>query len=392
MRMEILVQKRDELNAGKAIEFIENCEKAKLAIVHSSVKDEIVSLDFFDTLVRRLKSPFVGMKVSGTVTNQGYSEDSVAVAVLCGDFSMSVFHKKIDYEKPASTAELVIPKLKGSKLCLVYSANPLKRVVFVDSVLRKIQNANQDLQIFGGLSAYPPVIVTNDGIFEDSIVFVAMNGLSFDFQVGSGFRFTESDKKVVVTKSDDCNIYEINGRNASEEYSKIQHIRPYFQNMLAGLLVRSDVSELLKKLSKSSSIMYDSVVKTCIKGLGYKITEDVIAPFAVLQMEKDYLRTTGYISSGTILKEVNAPLEEQLEVYDRIHEKFPDAESMLVHPCVIRKFWSNFDYDGLEKRVNGFKFPVLVSYTHGEFGTYLPYEGLEHSVAHGGLVKALIFR
>jgi hypothetical protein len=98
MDMRLLVQKRGELNASKAVEFIDGCREGKVALVHASLKDEVSLLDFFQYLVDNLKTPFAGVRVSGSATPEGYVEDAVAIAVLCGDFEAKIFHEKIDYK------------------------------------------------------------------------------------------------------------------------------------------------------------------------------------------------------------------------------------------------------------------------------------------------------
>ena len=155
MDMYLLVQKRDELDSAKAVRFIDGCPKAKVALVHASLKDEIALLDFFQYLVDNLKTQFAGMRVSGSATPQGYVEDAIAIAVLCGDFEAQTFHEKIEFQNPEKTAEKLTPKLEGCDLCLVQSANHYKQNVMIDGILRRIQNNHPRLQIIGGASSPP---------------------------------------------------------------------------------------------------------------------------------------------------------------------------------------------------------------------------------------------
>ncbi len=393
--MQILVQKKNELNAEKAIEFIRNCKKSKLAIVHSSVRNGVDFLNFFDVLVRKLKIPFVGMRVSGTLTQEGHSEDSVAIAVLCGDFDMRVLHERMNYEKPEDTAELMIPELKDHNLCLIYSANPIKRDILVDAILRGIQASNPDLQIFGGVSASPPILVTNEGVHEDTMVFIPLKGVDFDFEIDSGFRFDESkDTKFVITKSDEHHIYEIDGKNAVEEYSKIQCMRPYFINMLANLFPRPDVARVMKLMSRLNKVVYEGVLGMCIHVLGAELdgkTAEFL--FAMELNEKgDYMVVQSYKPKGTVLRRLSTSPKEQLSVYERLYEKFPKAEAMIISSCYCRLFWFDFDFRALEKKLKRFKCPFMVSYVYGGFGTRLPYKDSEKNVLHGGTVKALVFK
>lgn len=394
--MEILVQEKGGVDAEKAIGFIKNCKKAKLAIIHSSLKDEIVSLDFFDTLVRELKTPFVGMRVGGTVTNQGYSEDSVTVAVLCGDFDVDVFHGKINYEKPEKTTEDIIKKSDKTDLCLVYSASPIKKNVFLDAILRRIQKTYPTLQMFGGVSFPPPIVITNEGIYNDHIVCAFIKGIKCFFDLYTGFKVDSTkDEEFIVTKSDKVYIYEINGKPASDEYSKIQHMRPYFFNTLSNLLIRPDPPRLLRSMSKISSVMYDAISKATTRFVGTKVNEKLTEALIVLEIGdggKDYILPPFYVPEGTVLRWVTIPKDYQLEAYDSLYGQFSDANSILMTECAFRPLWFGFDFKSLEEKVKRFKCPFMISYTFGEFGTYLPYNDPEQKLVHGGSAKALIFK
>jgi len=395
MNMQILVQKKDELNAEKAIEFIENCKKARLAIVHSSIKDEIISLDFFDYLVRKLKTPFVGLRVGGTATNQGYSEDSATIAVLCGDFDVKAFHEKINYEKPEETADKIISQLNGWNLCLVYSANYYKQNVFVDSILRKVQFAFPNLQIWGSGSSPSPIVATNQGIHKDTLGFVALNLSDFQFIMDSGFKFDESAEGFTITESDDYYIYEINGKNAVEEYSKIQHMRPYLINMLNNLSSRADVIKIFRILSQANEMFYLGILKIAMKPLGTALdgkTAEILFALELKDEGRSHILTQSYKPKGTLMKRLKTSPEEQLAVYDRLHKKFPKGMAMLMCSCAMRPFWFNFDFKALENKLKKFKCPFMLSYVWGEFGTYIPYKDPEQNILHGGVVKALIFK
>ncbi len=396
MEMQVLVQKRDELDAKKAIEFIENCKNSKLAIIHSSLKDEIISLDFFDTLVRELKTPFVGMRVGGTVTNQGYSEDSVAIAVLCGDFDVEVFHESINYEKLEETAEDIINISDKADLCLVYSASPIKKNVFLDAILRRIQKTYPKLQMFGGVSFPPPIVITNEGIYNDRIICALIKGIKCFFDLYTGFKVDSTkDEEFIVTKSDEFYIYEINGKPASEEYSKIQHMRPYFFNALSNLLIRPDPPRLLRSMSRISSVMYDAISKATTRFVGAKVNEKLTEALIVLEIGdggNNYILPPFYVPEGMVLRWVTIPKDYQLEAYDSLYGQFSDATPILMTECAFRPLWFGFDFDALEDKLKKFKCPFMISYTFGEFGTYLPYKGPEQKLVHGGSVKALIFK
>ncbi len=396
MDMCVIVQRGRELDAGKVMEFIERKRKAKLAIVHSSLKDEVATLDFFEQLVRNLKVPFVGMRVSGTVTpKEGYCEDAVAIAILYGDFDVKVFHESIDSGDPEKTANKIIPQLEGWNLCLVYSANYFKETVKVDSILRRVQAAHPDLQMLGGVSAPPPIIATNEKVHKNSMVLVAVNGLGFEFGIDSGFKFDETmGDKFVITRADEHHIYEINGKNAVEEYSKIQHMRPYFINMLANLFPRPDAARVMKLVSKLNKVIYEGVLGMCIHVLGAKLDGNVAEILFAMELDekKNCMVVQSYKPKGTVLRRLATSPEEQLLVYERLYQRFPNAEAMIINSCHCRLFWFDFDFEALEKKLRRVKYPFMVSYVYGGFGAYLPYKGPEQNVVHGGVVKALVFK
>jgi len=397
MDMKLIVQKKDKPDAEKAIKFIEKYKKAKLAIVHSSIKDEVVSLDYFDHLVKNLKTPFIGTRVSGTVTpKEGYCEDAVAIAVLCGNFDVKVFHEPIDFKDPEKTANEIIPRLEGSELCLVYSANYYKQNVFIDAILRRVQYKFPDLQIWGMVSAPPPIVVTNEGIHGNTMVFAAINGPDFYFDLDSGFKFDENeDTEFVVTRADEYYIYEIEGKNAVEEYSKIQHMQPYFINMLHNLSSRPDVVKLFKILSKLNEVLYEGIMQMLMKPLGTDLNggvAEILFALGLDEKNKRHMLTQSYKTKGSVLRHLSTSPKNQLAVYDRLYKRFPKEKAMLVSSCGMRPFWFNFDFEALEKKLSKFKYPFLISHVFGGFGTDLPYKGLEQNVVHGGTVKALIFR
>ena len=398
MDMQLLVQKKDKLDAEKAIKFIEKCKNAKLAIVHSSIRDEVVLLDFLEHLVRNLKTPFVGTRVSGTVTpNEGYCEDVVAIVVLCGNFDVNVFHESIDFQNPEKTTERAIPHLNGCGLCFVYSANHYKQNVVLDAILRGVQNSYPKLQIMGAASSPPALVAINDGIYDDHLVLVALNRINFDFVVDSGFRFDENyNDKFAITKSDEYHVYEINNKDALDEYSKIQHLRPYFLNMITKyVLTRPDIANILTILSKTSKVMYRGLVRIGINVLGSEVKGGLIEPAFVLELnegDKRYVLMQSYRPVGTLLKRLKTSSQDQLAIYDRLYVKSKAANSMFVLSCAAVPIWIDFDFKALEKKFKRFKCPFLLSYVFGEFGAKLPYEGIEQNVVHGGVVKALIFK
>lgn len=395
VELKILVQWKEELDVGRVVDFVSSFESPRLVLVYSSVRDDVVSSEFFGSLVRGLDVPFVGVRVSGVVTNGGYVEDSVVVGVLCGGFGVKVFRERIDYGGLEGTADRIISRMGKDSLCLIYSANYYNQNVSLDAILRRVQSACPGVQFFGGVSAPPPVVVTDEGVFEDSVVFVSLDGLDFGFSVDSGFRFEGGGgNEFVITKSDEHCIYEINRRNAVEEYSKIQCIRPYFIDMLARTLPRYDVASFMRMISQLNRVLYEGVLKVCIHALGCDLDGTVAEfVFAMKVDEKNSrLVVQSYKPAGTVLKRITTSPKEQLEVYDRLYSKFPEAKAMLISACNCSIFWLDFDFESLEEKLKKVKYPFILSYFYGGYGTNIPYTGIEKNVVHVGTTKALGFK
>ncbi|MFB6089372.1 MAG: FIST N-terminal domain-containing protein [Candidatus Aenigmatarchaeota archaeon] len=398
MEMKVHVQTKEELDATKIIEFIDGCKDGKIAIVHSSVKDENDFRNFFEYLVENLKLPFVGMRVSGTITpEEGYIEDAVAVAVLCGDFEVDVFSEEIDFDDPQKTVDKTIPKLEGKDLCIVYSANYCRQDIFLDFILRRVQDKYPEMQILGGVSAPEPVVVTSEGISEKDIVCIGISGLEYDFELYSGFEFDpKSDDVFTVTKSDDFYIREINGKIASEEYSKIQHVRPYMLNMITKyILSKSDISKAADSLYKMGDMIPSAMPKVVTNLLGDELENGQVEAIAVLEMGEDrddYVVFPSYKPEGKVLKRTMSFKEDHLNVYDKACERYRDSKAMLMVACSIIQFYIDFDFGSVAKRLKKLKCPYMVSFTFGEFGATLPYKGLEQNVVNGVTVKVVGFK
>jgi len=278
---------------------------------------------------------------------------------------------------------------------LVYSANYYNQNVLLDAILRRVQSACPKLQLFGGVSAPLPLMATKDGILEDSITCVSINGVDFDFEIDSGFKFDESrDDEFIITKADEYHIYEINGKDAVGEYSKIQCMRPYFINMLTTLLPRPNTARLMRLVSKLNRVLYEGVLGMCTDTIGSNLDGKVAEFLFAMELDekKNRMIVQSYKPKGTVLKRIVTSPKEQLAVYDRLYDKFPEAKAMIISSCHCRLFWFDFDFEALEKKLKRFKCPFMVSYVYGGFGTSIPLKGIEQNVVHVGTIKALIFK
>jgi hypothetical protein len=392
MDMRLLVQTAEEVDAGKVAKFLQDCKDAKLMLIHSSLKDDTLTRSFFSDLIKKIKVPFVGTKVSASATNEGYFEDAVAVAVLCGDFEVKVFTEKLEYDDVEGTIKKIAPKLDDATLCLIHSSNYYQQNAHVDAILRRIQERQPKMQMWGITSKPQPIIATEAGIQENFIAFAAIKGLDHVFHIDSGFQFDEKrDTEYKITKADEYHIYEINGRDAVDEYSKIQHIRPYLLNTISTFSARPDAVQLFEVISQLNAVLYDGVIKIMIKPLGTDLNGKAAEILLALHLEEKGRRsilTHAYKPEGTILRHLSTTPENQLAVYDRIQEK--SGKAMLGSACAMCLLWSNFDTKALEKKLKTIKYPLLVSYVFGEYGTNLPYKG--QNLVHGSVVTALTLK
>jgi hypothetical protein len=384
------------VDAGKVAKFLQDCKEAKLMLIHSSLKDDTLTRNFFLDLLKKIKVPFVGTKVSASATNEGYFEDAIAVAVLCGDFEVKVFTEKLDYEDVEGMVERIAPKLDDATLCLIHSSNYYQQNAYVDAILRRIQGRQPKMQIWGITSKPQPLIATKAGTQENFISFAAIKGLDYAFHLDSGFQFDEKrDSNYEITQADEYHIYEIKGRDAVDEYSRIQHMRPYLLNTILNLTSRPDAVQLLEVISKLNTVLYESVIKTTINPLGTDLNGKAAEILLALHLEEKGRRsilTHAYKPQGTILRHLSTTPENQLAVYDRIQENSGKEKAMLVSSCAMCPLLFNFDTKALEKKLKTIKYPILVSYVFGEYGTNLPYKDGKQNLVHGSVVTAITLK
>ncbi len=395
VELDILVQGSDEVNVEEVKEFIEFCDNAKLVLVHSSLKEDVVNLGFFQEFIEEIKTPLLGVGVSGSYTPQsGYVEDAVAFGVLSGDFEAEVFQERINYDDIEETAGKIKPKLKGGNTTIVHSSNSYYHLNYVDMILRRLQNEYPKLQIIGGNSAPEPFITTKKGVFEDHIGFAILKNVDNRFFLDSGGRFQKDTWEFEVTRSDERHIYELNRENAVTEYCKLQHFRPYFVNMLTRMVLRRDLAKILKKLSETNKDMYEVVMKATIKTLGARLKKEATEPLFPLNLdeEKSSFLNQNYKPRGTKLNPVTNEYDDTIQVYENLAKEHPGRRNMLVFECGYRPFWLNFDYQAVEKEYEKLDCNYLASYYWGEYGNYIPTPKENQNIVHAGTIKALIFK
>jgi len=391
MDMRLLVQKRDELDAAAAIKFIEGCKDAKLVLVHASLKDDLELVDYITQFIEKTKIPFAGTRVSGFMTLAGHISEGIAITVLSGDFTAEIITEKLNFQEPAETINKILPKIKTPDLCIVYSANFVQKTRYIDHILRALQQKTPKTQFYGCVSAPSPMVFTKDGISDDSIVIIPIANATVRFSIDAGFKLAKGGDEIVITKSDEFRVYEINGKNAVDEYCKIQHMQPYFLNMLAKILTKSDAAQVAWGLAKASTTLYEGILKFALKGFAGKIDDETAEPFAVFELdtERGCIITSNYRPEGTKFVRGEITKETQLAAYDKIREKLKDSDYLLINSCVYTQIYFDFDFKALHKKLKQYKQPYLLSFTFGEIGAFVPYTDNKKNLTHGAVIVSL---
>ncbi len=396
MYMKLLVQKSNQLNVSRIVEFIGNLEDIKLILIHSSIKKQNKLDSFFNTFKKKITVPFLGLKVSGSLTNIGYFEDSIVVACLCGNFGIKMLNELIDMDDPQKTVDKISPKIPESQLCMAFSATIFQEGAKVDFILRKIQSKHPYMQICGGASSPPPQIITNMDTVENQLSLIFFERLKPEFRINTGFYFNRKDDEHIITKSDNSNIFEIDNKNAVNQYSQIQHVKPYFINMLVKyVLERSDFPPLLDKLFQANSILRDNGSQIYRDLLGVQQDKCIVEPIFVVEADDkktQYLKINTYKPTGTIIKHVTITKQRRLSQYKKIIKQTKYAKAVICASCATEQSWIDFDYKRLYEIFKDCSFPFLVSYVFGEFGAKIPYTDKENNIVQGGTIKTLIFK
>ena len=372
MEASVFVQYGKKLNPKKAAETITQ-KDAKLAIIYTCLKDDNKSKEFFNYLIKNLPTPFIGVKVSGLITpKEGYTEDSIGITTLSGDFETKIITEEIDLQNPVNTANKLIQELEPEGTCLTYTATYLWQLSTIDAILRRIQTKNPNLKIFGGGSAPNPIISTNKGTYENHIACAYIKKLNCELDIYSGFKFDpDRNETITITKSDELKIYEINGKNAGDEYSRVQRMRPYFFNMLAKMLVRPDLPKVCKVLAKTSPSLYEGILKFSVDLFGYEIEKGLVEPMTVYKINEtdDSLAVGSYRPKGSTLRRVAVTKENQIALYDEITEKYGKTNLTILNSCAFNAFWMDFNFKAVEEKLKKMKNPYMIGFFFGEYKT-----------------------
>ncbi|MFC2162707.1 FIST N-terminal domain-containing protein [Candidatus Altiarchaeota archaeon] len=391
MKLDTLVISKAELDSSRIIEYIRSVHDAGLVLCFSCIDDKFSNLDLFKNLIENVDPPFLGVRVVGFAIESGYYEDSILVCVFSGNFNASVGSLKIDYDNPDKTAGLFSEKISSEKLMLVYSSNHPKRDSWVNSILKQVQNSNPDIQIAGGVSGNPPFIATKEGIYADHIAYVLLDQTDFSFILDSGFELMEETPSYTVTHSNDYYMLKIDGEPASLQYSKIQHIQPYFLNMLSNLFAKSNFTKLMKRLSQTSDVMYEGVMKFVVTLLGREIAPGKAEILACFELDDESLLAQSSFPPGTTLKRIKTTPEDQLAVFERLDDKSTDSGVLLINACLMCAYWMDFKFDKLVEKISKLDKPTIVIFLWGEFGTEVPYIE-DKNLLHGGTVKTVLLK
>lgn len=393
VELKILTQGKDELSVGKIKAFIDSCSSPKLVLVHSSLKSDPQCVCFFEDLVNGLEVPFVGMKTSGSFTPEGYVRDGVVVGVLSGDFSVEVFHQKLDYEDLDGVVDAISPKLRGKRLCLVQSGNQYSKNIVLDEILRRVNYLNPGTQIVGGVSAPDPIVACKEGVFDNATVFAVFDDIEPEYRMYTSYSIDEDSKEYTVTGRDGHYIKEFNNENAATVFSSIYHVRPYFWNMLTKLVSKPGLAEFFSILAKTNRGMYNVIIEGGLHPPAEKIEEGLVEPLYVLNIDEEASRLTicRHIREGTILKKSRSSKEEILGIYDKIKEDFRDSNALLFYKCGMLPALYDLEHEKVQEKLQELQTPFILSYSWGEIGAKTPFKDKETHTLHAGTIQTLAF-
>jgi len=392
MELKILIQDKDKIDVNKTLKFIQKCNNRKFVLIYSSLKDEIMRLNFFSKLLEESSEELLGCGVSSFITNTGYYSNHLAVCVFSGEFEVEIHNTPIEYENIEETVNRINEKISGHELSILHSANQFKDNYVLDKILRRVQEKNPKTQIVGGVTSPGMSVATKEGIFNDNIAYILIKKAEFNFKIESGFGIDEhSTHEFKITKSDEDAVYEINGRNAAKEYQKIQHVRDYMYNQMMNMVSREDAINLPQYFQKANEILFDAISKAYKDLLANKTRNDLLNLFVVTQIEEKKLRVNKWWPEGTTLKKTVTEPEKQLAVYDRLVRKHRKGEAMILIDCAMRLFYYNYQTDDAYNRLKKIKYPFIAPQVYGEIGNYTPYHPKEN-IIHNCVIKALVFK
>jgi len=392
IELQTLIQDKNNLNVRKVVEFIEKQDNRKFVLIYSALKDEIIKLNFFSKLLKENREEFLGCGVSGFFTNSGYYSDHITVCVFSGDFEATIFHEPIEYENLEETVSKIEKKIDKNDLLFIHSANTIDDNYYIEILLKQIQENNPKMQIVGGVSSPPPFIATKEGVFNDTIAFALFKGVNCSFKIDTGFEVDEkSSHEFKLTKVSGEKIFEINGRNAADEFQKIQHVRDYLFNQLVDMTLTKDIVELPKYFQKANEILYDAISKSYKDFLGARSIHGFMNAFLVLHINKNYIRVNSLWPEGAIIKRNLSTPKKHLEVYDRLNNKQDNGKAMILIDCAMRLFYYNYQTDEAYNKLKKIEYPFIAPQVYGEIGNYIPYHPKEN-ILHNCTIKALVFR
>ena len=392
--LRVLVQSTGDLDVGKISSFVSSIPEAKLVVFHCSVNDDAVLENFEKSIAGKLSVPLVGVRVSASLTNTGFYEDSVVVGVFSGDFDVKVFHDELVFENSEKVIESIASKLPKNGLCLAYAACYYTDGSRLDYILRNIAIKRPALQFSGLISSPKPMVFSMNGPLKNSLVYVVFQGVDLTNKFVSGFELDEKGQEFTVTKSDDFHILEIDNKNAVSLYCGLKHVRPYMVNALTNQLNKPSVHKIIKLLSDASGDMYETIMKTAIEILGTLKSDGFVEPIPMQMADELRSRWTShcYVFVGTKLRWIRYDPDKLIDQYTVVEKKLVGASAIFSHECVFRLFYMNFRVKDIERKVSKFKVPLMLSYGYGEIGAYIPYTDKNVNMVHGGIIQVLGFK
>ena len=306
--------------------------------------------------------------MAGSVVDGSFVCNGVVVAVFCGDFDFRISAGFVDFEDLGASSELLQSSLTSNDLCMLFSSLDVKDVGCMNQILSSVHNFKPDVSFWGGQSVSPKTIVTNDGMFENYFCAICISGLKSKIKMYTGFSLDKSSSCYTVTKSSFNRIYELDGENAAEKYCLIQKMKPWLLNSTAGLVMRHDISKLMKNMANLNKTLYDGILKSMVKLLGFKINGRLVTAVGVTHVDNDYIKVAVDVPEGTELCITNSSEESQLSVYDDILKDYAESKCLLISSCLLRQYYIDFNFDEVVKKLDKLNAPYLLNYFGGEYG------------------------
>lgn len=369
------------------LDFFSGLGEGVFCLVFVCFRDDFRCLSFVDRLVEGVGVGFSGLKVTGFYHEGCFCNEGILVVCFDGVGERVVFDSLMDLRDVDGQSKRIADRLGDGGLCFVWSANHYRENNFLDKLLRRVCTYHPNLQLVGGVSAPDPLVFCNDGVVSDGVVFSFFPGFDFEYRQYCGYEPVSRDD-VLVSKSDENYIYELDGKNAVSYYCDRKRIRPYVFNTITSLTVKKSMAHMVTKLAQTNKTLFDALIKGTIDVLGFNTKDFGWESLYFLRYEEDLSRITpvNHQSEGRKLRWVTSDEERQVRIVSSIGNDFSNRET-LVFSCGYLPYLYSCRYDLIEKELMK-KDNLTCVYVWGEIGSHPPHDE-DKNVVHGGTIQVV---